>query len=366
MKVNATYRNTKLRSIFWLIAAALIVTVLVAAVRNTANTVCKNVEISIVGDAQQFISTNTIAALINESSIKGRLQGEIDLRDIEKKINQNLWVAKSEVYFSDKNTLKINVTQRVPLYRLFTTAGISYFVDAENKVLPLSSETITKLPVFTNYTHKINGTAVDSALLAPMQYLASKIKGDEFWMAQIQQIDIVNENQFEIIPTIGNHVVLFGDTFNTASKLNKLKKYYGKVASVIGFDKYKYLNVKFKDQVIGTNEYVNILDSAEMRRNVRWLLENGNDTALLNKERLSQRDTIQTLRISRPAVLPANANQNIRSASRPVARPPSRPTATVPNRVATRPNATPRTPPPRATTPNRPTTNNRVNNNRRN
>jgi hypothetical protein len=69
-------------------------------------------------------------------------------------------------------------------------------------------------------------------------------------MAQIEQVDITPERSFEMIPKIGNQVIVFGSAENYAEKFSNLFTFYKNVQSKIGWSKYSVLNVSYKDQVI--------------------------------------------------------------------------------------------------------------------
>ncbi len=47
-----------------------------------------------------------------------------------------------------------------------------------------------------------------------------------FWMAQIDQIDITSEGDFDFIPKLGNQVIRFGDISDYQQKFNKLLAFY--------------------------------------------------------------------------------------------------------------------------------------------
>lgn len=55
----------------------------------------------------------------------------------------------------------------------------------------------------------------------------------------------------ELIPRIGSHTIIFGKAEDIDIKFRKLKAMY-RVFNKIGWNLYKSINLKFKDQVICT------------------------------------------------------------------------------------------------------------------
>ena len=76
--------------------------------------------------------------------------------------------------------------------------------------LPLSEKLSARVPMFTSFpSERAHLSRPDSQLLASVKELAMFIQADEFWKAQVAQVDITPEG-FEMIPTVGNHIVTLG------------------------------------------------------------------------------------------------------------------------------------------------------------
>ena len=80
----------------------------------------------------------------------------LDLKAIEKGAYGNHWVSRAEVFVDNRRNLHINVTQRVPVARVFLNNGRSYYLDASLKLLPLSelftyyTTIVTNVPILDN------------------------------------------------------------------------------------------------------------------------------------------------------------------------------------------------------------------------
>jgi len=80
--------------------------------------------------------------------------------------------------------------------------------------------------------------------------LLNYINKSEFWKAQIEQVYVNSDREFELVPKVGNHTILFGDTTQTEGKFKKLEVFYREGLNTDGWNDYKTINVKFKNQII--------------------------------------------------------------------------------------------------------------------
>jgi cell division protein FtsQ len=81
--------------------------------------------------------------------------------------------------------------------------------------------------------------------------LAMFIDGNEFWRSQIEQIFVNGYGEIEMIPRMGAHTILLGRVNDMEYKFQKLKSIYY-TFNQIGWNDYKTINLKYKEQVICT------------------------------------------------------------------------------------------------------------------
>lgn len=86
----------------------------------------------------------------------------------------------------------------------------------------------------------------------------------DLWKNQIEQINVLPDHGIEIIPRVGDHVVLLGYLPETAKisarqklvddfvdrKLTRLEKFYRYGLSQAGWNKYSYIDLEFDNQII--------------------------------------------------------------------------------------------------------------------
>ncbi len=257
MPINVKHIKKVLTSILWVLVAVGCISLLVGGVRNKEAKICKAVDISITGvNDNFFIDKNDVYAIIKNyggDSTDKRPLAAIDLKLIEKELEKNVWVKNAELYFDNNDVLKVSVEEREPIARIFTIAGNSFYIDSSCKVLPLSEKFSARLPIFTGLNNNIGSLSkVDSAMLVDVKNISTKIIADSFIMAMIQQIDILPDHSFEMIPNLGKQVIVFGDAIDIDSKFEKLKLFYKNIISQAGWNKYSKINLQYKNQVVAS------------------------------------------------------------------------------------------------------------------
>jgi cell division protein FtsQ len=164
----------------------------------------------------------------------------------------------------------------------------------------LSDKVSAKLPVFTGFpTDKERVGRADSFLLHHIKQVSLFIQHDPFWMAQIEQTDILPDRKFEMIPMVGNHVIEFGDGTDFDKKFGRLLQFYKMVLSKTGMDVYERVNVQYDRQVIGVKKggYVSRIDSVQAARSVQNLIASA-QTALtdtVNRQEPRSQETLSTV-----------------------------------------------------------------------
>ena len=219
------------------------------------------------------------------TELKGRKINEINLDKLEQLLKDNIWISDAEMWFDNRSVLRVSVIERNPVARIFTTDGDSYYIDSSLVRMPLSEKISARLPVFTSFPGGDVLTAKDSILLQDVKNTAVYILNDSFLMSQTAQIDIVNNETFEMIPVVGDHLVKLGDGKDMDKKFNRLMTFYKQVLSKSGFNTYSIVDVQYAGQVIGTKrgKGKSTVDLVKLRMNVE---------SLLSKAQLIQADSM--------------------------------------------------------------------------
>ena len=232
---------------------------LVAAVLEKDNTKCKGLKITLKGDDRNaFIDEKDIKALINNAKDRkqnpvGMLISDINISNLERIVERDPWVRSAELFIDNNEVLNIEVVQRDPLARVFTFSGNSFYLDEQGERIPVSDRFSARVPVFTGFpTDAVQLKKEDSLLYTQMGEMARFIATDTFWNAQVEQVIITGDRKFEFIPKLGDHVVVFGEGTDIATKFNKLLIFYREGLSKAGWNTYSKLNIAYREEVIGT------------------------------------------------------------------------------------------------------------------
>lgn len=258
------------RTTGWIALAVTTLVLLVSAVHKKNQKVCKSIEVTFVGDGNNFfIEEKGVISLLKANGLAtGQPVETIDLKTLEETLEKDKWIANAELFFDNKQVLQVIVEEKTPVARIFTVAGSSFYIDSAGRELPLSEKLSARIPMFTNFpSDKAKLSRPDSELLASVKELATFVQADDFWKAQVAQVDITPDG-FEMIPTVGNHVVKLGKDGDWQLKFDRLFSFYKQVWTKVGFEKYEKLDVQFDGQVVATLKGTTParIDSAKVRK----------------------------------------------------------------------------------------------------
>ena len=243
---------------FWLLCSAAVVTLLGASMIKQHHLSFQNIIVNMDDENEmQFIDQNTILRLLKDHQVnreKTKPVNAIDYYKLEKVIESNPFVESAEMFVDANEKIQINIKQRLPVIRIINNQGVSYYLDEYGMRMPVSSNFTARVPVatgfiFTNAEHR---TSIDSVIEQKLFTLANFIHGDSFLTSLTQQIIVNPQNEFELIPVIGNHSILLGDVGALDEKFNKLKIFYKAGWRHTGWNQYSKINLKYTGEVYCT------------------------------------------------------------------------------------------------------------------
>jgi cell division protein FtsQ len=243
-----------LERVLWSLAAIALIVLFVFAWQAKSVKKCTGIQVELTGNTTGFLfmDEKEILRLINEQGVTvGTPIGNINLSKLEKSLAETKWVAHTDIYLDNQQQLQVKIEQRVPIARVFTASGSSFYIDNIAQKLPLRQLSVMRLPVFTGFPsdqEKLSNP--DSALLKDILHFATLIQQDSFYMAQIAQVNIAPNGDFEMIPTLGDHLVLIGSAENLEDKLNRLYTFYKKVWVPSGINAFQVLDLRFDHQIV--------------------------------------------------------------------------------------------------------------------
>ena len=246
--------QTILVRVLWSIAGAALIVLFVVAWKAKEEKKYNSIQIELVGEntAALFMDEKEILQIIHEQGVKeGQAIGELNLNTLEKYLETIRWVKKVELFLDNAQVLQVKIEQRIPIARIFTASGNSFYIDKEGLQLPLKQLTVLRLPVFTNFpSDQEKLSKPDSLLLNDILHFTQAVAADSFFMAQTAQVNIATNGDFELVPSVGDHLVLIGSVENIEDKLNRLYTFYKKVWVQSGLNAYQVIDCRFDNQIV--------------------------------------------------------------------------------------------------------------------
>ncbi|HNA96295.1 MAG TPA: cell division protein FtsQ/DivIB [Chitinophagaceae bacterium] len=274
----------------WLCIGGGMLTLLLAAINNKKKGLCKGYSISIKGgDKNRFIDEKDIEKLMLKNAggtIKGQPVETVNLNKLEQELRKNVWVSRAELYFDNQDYLHVAVIEKEPVARVFTPDGNSFYIDSTANRLPLSDKLSARVPVFTGFTNAAKLAKADSAILDGIKTVAIFILQDDFWMAQVAQIELTETGNMEMVPVVGNHLIKLGTAENIDQKFRRLMIFYQQILSKTGFEKYKVIDVQYEGQVVVSKFAQDAkIDSVQLKKNVEKILQEAKQAQVDNVEK---------------------------------------------------------------------------------
>ena len=246
--------QTILVRVLWSIAGATLIVLFVIAWKAKEEKKCSSIQIELVGEntAALFMDEKEILQIIHEQGVKeGQAIGKLNLNTLEKYLKTIRWVKHVELFLDNAQVLQVKIEQRIPIARIFTASGNSFYIDKEGLQLPLKQLIVLRLPVFTNFpTDRQILSKPDSLLLNDILHFTKAVQNDSFFMAQTAQVNIAVNGDFELVPSVGDHIVLIGSVENIEDKLNRLYTFYKKVWVQSGLNAYQVIDCRFDNQIV--------------------------------------------------------------------------------------------------------------------
>ncbi|MCX7986655.1 MAG: hypothetical protein N2662_06930 [Bacteroidales bacterium] len=227
--------------------------------------ICQQVEVRILNsNYNRFLEPKDVLSIIENHNIrtKGEPLESVNTYLIEKILQHSPVVRNVAAYTTIKGELIIEVEQRIPIVRIIDRSLQQYFIDEQGVVLPDNIKQIAHVLVANGHIpsiivkpgKKIVNASLDSvpivnSTLRNIYLVSSFIAKDDFWKSQIEQLYVNEKGDMLLIPRIGGHVIVFGDASDLEEKFIKLKSMYY-AFNQIGWNQYKILNLKYKNQIV--------------------------------------------------------------------------------------------------------------------
>jgi cell division protein FtsQ len=224
--------------------------------RKQEGQLCQDIVIDL-DNAQEnhFMDEADIMRLVESgnSHIKGTAIDRLNLKEIEQKLKYDKHILKAELYGDLKGNLIVNVGLRRPVARIVQNDELDYYISEDGTIMPVSEKYTSRVLLLSGlYTRRLvktgnlNLTDEGKAIMEMIKY----VNGNEFWKAQIAQLDIGDDGKIIIYPQVTAQRVEFGKAENIETKFKKLMIFYKEILPQRGWTRYARVNLEYEGQVI--------------------------------------------------------------------------------------------------------------------
>jgi cell division protein FtsQ len=212
--------------------------------RNENRKLTKSVVV-FVGDNAPFVKQETVNKLLieNKRDASSIQKVKLDLNKLERTIDTQEMIEKSDVFVSIDGVLKAVVKQKTPIARVFDEGG-SFYIDYEGNRMPLSTNFTARVPLVSGGINKKNNEDLANLLRV--------IYDDAFLKKNIIGIEIVPNGSLKMLNRNFDYQIDFGRMINMERKFKNYKAFFQKAVLDSSLYKYKKIDLRFTEQVVCT------------------------------------------------------------------------------------------------------------------
>ncbi|MCO6460216.1 MAG: hypothetical protein J5I59_02335 [Saprospiraceae bacterium] len=215
------------------------------------------VDISPLDGEVWLIEKEDLAKMLNKQyklKLKGQSIQNLDLIKIEKIIEKSEYVQDAQVYIDARNNLKISVVQKMPIMRVFLPNQHTFFITNQGSKIPVPGKSALRLPVLTGNLKEFKKSDLKDStnVYFKAYHIMKAIRENPFMLGLTEQLVADSLQDIVLIPKLGNHRIILGNADDIENKFKRLEIFYKKGMPSEGWNLYKEINLKYRDQVIAT------------------------------------------------------------------------------------------------------------------
>ena len=205
----------------------------------------KKSSVIFVGDNAPFVDQETVNKLLIENKKDAQSIGKdkLDLNKLEKALNAQEMIEKSDVFVSIDGVLKAVVKQKTPVARFFD-GDDSFYIDYKGDRMPLSANFTARVPLVSGEITKKNSK--DLAELFRIIY------NDAFLKKNIIGVQIMPNGSLKMLNRNFSYQIDFGRAIRMKAKFNNYKAFFQKAILDSSLYKYNKIDLRFAQQVVCT------------------------------------------------------------------------------------------------------------------
>ncbi|MCZ8332064.1 MAG: cell division protein FtsQ [Flavobacterium sp.] len=213
-----------------------------ASMRNENRKITK-IDVKIIDEDTPFLLPTMVNKLLiekNEHSKTITKEG-LDLKRLEKSVNNHDLIQKSELFVSVDGVLKAVVKQKTPVGRVVQETG-SFYIDYEGNRMSLSENYSARVPLVSGKIDAVENEKLSEVL--------KMIYEDDFLKKNIIGVQVVSSGNLIMQNRNYDYTIDFGKIINIDRKFKNYKAFFQKAVLDSTLNNYKKINLKFTQQVV--------------------------------------------------------------------------------------------------------------------
>ena len=198
-----------------------------------------------VGENAPFVKQETVNKLLieNKRDASSIQKVNLDLNKLERTLDAQEMIEKSDVFVSIDGVLKAVVKQKTPVARVFD-GSTSFYIDYKGNRMPLSTNFTARVPLVSGGINKKNSEELAD--------LFRVIYDDAFLKKNIIGIEIMPNGSLKMLNRNFDYQIDFGRMINVERKFKNYKAFFQKAVLDSSLYKYKKIDLRFTEQVVCT------------------------------------------------------------------------------------------------------------------
>jgi len=202
-----------------------------------------------------FLDERDILSLMefDQVAMKGARFSDVNMREVERKIRKQPFIQDAQLYSDLKGNIIVRAALRRPVARIVRNDGPDGYIAEDGTIMPVSDK-------FTSRVVLLSGSYVPTLLKQKslgqteegrqLMQVIEAIRDDEFWAAQIAQLNIDKKMRITMLPQVGNERIEFGKPERIEQKFDKLMIFYKEILPRMGWNKYSRVNLEYASQIV--------------------------------------------------------------------------------------------------------------------
>jgi cell division protein FtsQ len=249
-------KKAKIKNVLAFVVLSLVLVGFIGFVeKQTLYKTFQGTEINIEGvSGVYFVEDAEIIKILKEAfpELKaGLMLEEVPMKEIETRLLGHPFVKSAEAMLGQKGILNLKISQHQPIARIAQPMGADGYITTEGKVIPTSTSYTSRVLILEgDYAEKLMDKGDIKRDMPELMDLIEFIIEDEFWNAQITELEVNSNDNIRLFQQVGRQVIEFGDATDIANKFDRISVFYKEILPRKGWNAYDRVSVKFKDQIV--------------------------------------------------------------------------------------------------------------------